>query len=85
MFNYNRKKPPICQDLPYMSIDKWGMMKRDIIGGRLTIFRLGVCRYCGEDVLKEKKFCSLKCFNNYNELPTVERLRKILKRKRYSK
>lgn len=82
MFDHNRKRSPIHPDLPYMSINEYGMMKRDIRTGRLTIFRLGICQHCDKDVVKGKKFCSLKCFNSYNGLPTVERLRKILKRKR---
>jgi len=85
MFDHNRKKPPIRPDLPYMLVNEYGMMKRDIKTSRLTIFRLGICQHCGEDVIKGKKFCSLKCFNGYNELLIVERLRKILKRKRCSK
>jgi hypothetical protein len=73
-------KRKVKPELPYMSKAESLILKKEIEQGRMTIFRLGTCHNCENDIIKNKNFCSEKCYEEYYKLSSIMRLRKIIKR-----
>lgn len=66
----------------YMTVHEFNTMNQMIDSGKLSVFRLSICQNCGTEVIRRKKFCSKKCYEKYNNLSEIERLKKILTSKR---
>jgi len=51
----------------YMTASERALFEGMRSSGELSFYRIGVCKQCGADVLKEKKFCSRQCKENHDE------------------
>lgn len=69
----------------YMTVHEFETMNQMIDSGRLSVFRLSICKFCKTEVVRRKEFCSKKCYEKYNKLTEIERLKKILTSKRSRK
>jgi len=57
-------------------------LNEQIEKNEITIFRISYCFNCNRDVIIHKKFCSEKCMNEYNNKPTIDKLRDLLRGKK---
>lgn len=67
-----RKK--LRPDLEYMTDYERVSLQRLAKSGSLSVFRIAKCIVCDDMVIKSKDFCSLECFQKYENRTIKERL-----------